>query len=271
MRIKKKEEAGNRGVVCRRSGFCHGEVSNTDCLFVVVVVGFEAHTVCASTPFFASRRFSLFWKRFSSRSSKTFSGFVRFRRCARRRLFFTRKNRKEKIYREREIEKVTARTVSVWTRTCTRVRVSVYTLTTVLVCACVHARGSQTLGWLLENTCFRSVRVSLRIHYHQHTGGHYKCPARPHGATDTSTFYHSEYWFSQCCWGRLVISSQVSDWTLELFANISAKELKAQTNAAKETGIFTIPAELLRSFLIITRQILDNERQSAGLHWLHLF
>lgn len=102
VRIKKKEEAGNRGVVCRRSGFCHGEVSNTDCLFVVVVVGFEAHTVCASTPFFASRRFSLFWKRFSSRSSKTFSGFVRFRRCARRRLFFTRKNRKEKIYRERD-------------------------------------------------------------------------------------------------------------------------------------------------------------------------
>lgn len=36
MRIKK--EAGNRGVVCRRSGLYHREVSNTDCLFVVVVV-----------------------------------------------------------------------------------------------------------------------------------------------------------------------------------------------------------------------------------------
>lgn len=47
-----KKEAGNRGVVCRRSGFCHGEVSNTDCLFVVV--GFEAHTLGAFTSFSCS-------------------------------------------------------------------------------------------------------------------------------------------------------------------------------------------------------------------------
>ena len=115
MRIKKKEEeAGNRGVVCRRSGFCHGEVSNTDCLVVVVVVGFEAHTVLCLHAFFASRRSSLFWKRFSSRFSKTFSGFVRFRRCARRRFFFffyAQKRKEKKI--GREIEKVTTRTVSV--------------------------------------------------------------------------------------------------------------------------------------------------------------
>lgn len=167
-------------------------MSNTDCLFVVVVVGFEAHTVCASTPFFASRRFSLFGSGSRVVPVKLSRGLCAFV-AVRGGVFFLRAKTERKKYIEREIEKVTARTVSVWTRTCTRVRVSVYTLTTVLVCAYVHARGSQTLGWLLENTCFRSVRVSLRIHYHQHRGGHYKCPARPHGATDTSTFYHSEY------------------------------------------------------------------------------
>lgn len=73
---KKEEEAGNPGVVFMKSGFIHGKVSNTRSFFcvvvVVVIVGFEAHTVCASTPF---RRFSPLWKRVSSR--ETFSrGFV---------------------------------------------------------------------------------------------------------------------------------------------------------------------------------------------------
>lgn len=162
-------------------------MSNTDCLFVVVVVGFEAHTVFSRPA--ASLCFGSGSRVVPVKLSRGLCAFV----AVRGGVFFLRAKTERKKYIEREIEKVTARTVSVWTRTCTRVRVSVYTLTTVLVCAYVHARGSQTLGWLLENTCFRSVRVSLRIHYHQHRGGHYKCPARPHGATDTSTFYHSEY------------------------------------------------------------------------------
>ena len=110
--------------------------------------------------------------------------------CAAGFFFFFLRAKKKGKKRERERLKKSRHGLSpFWTRTCTRVHVSVYTLRTVLLCACVHARGSQMQRWLHENTCFRTVRVSLRIHYHQHAGGHCKCPARPDGGTNTSTFF----------------------------------------------------------------------------------
>lgn len=43
-----KTEAGSRGVVCERSGFCHGAVSTNQPSVYIRVVGFEAQAVCAS-------------------------------------------------------------------------------------------------------------------------------------------------------------------------------------------------------------------------------
>lgn len=117
-----KKEAGNRGVVCRRSGFCHGEVSNTDCLFVVVV-GFEAHTVGAFTPFSCSAASLCFGSRFRGVSIDFFRDCSLWLLCV---VAFPRVNIYINIRREREREEVTARSVSVWTRTFTRVRECVY-------------------------------------------------------------------------------------------------------------------------------------------------
>ncbi len=149
MRIKK--EAGNRAVCSIRSGFFHGEVSNTVCLFVFVV-GFEAHTVCASTPFSRSVAPLRFGSGFWVVSMNFFPGLSLSGGVPKR----------QHIHRE----KVTARSVCVWTLTFTCVRVSAYKWISVCVylnmCAraCVHTRGSQTRKWLLENTCFSVLRVS---------------------------------------------------------------------------------------------------------------
>lgn len=127
-----KKEAGNRGVVCRRSGFCHGEVSNTDCLFVVV--GFEAHTLGAFT--FVFRRFSLFWKQISRSFNRLFPGlFALVTVCGG---VSTRKYLYK--YTKREREKKSRRGLSPFGHGLLRVCASAYTCLSKCTRVCAHAR-----------------------------------------------------------------------------------------------------------------------------------
>lgn len=186
-----KKEAGNRGVVCRRSGFCHGEVSNTDCLFVVVV-GFEAHTVGAFTPFSCSAASLCFGSRFRGVSIDFFRDCSLWLLCV---VAFPRVNIYINIRRERERRSHGAVCLRLDTDfyACARVRIRVY----LSARACVHTRGSQTRKWLLENTCSSIVRVSMSLRTDliriSTTLVYYMCAARPHAATNISSFYKSKY------------------------------------------------------------------------------
>lgn len=185
-----KKEAGNRGVVCRRSGFCHGEVSNTDCLFVVV--GFEAHTVGAFTPFSCSAASLCFGSRFRGVSIDFFRDCSLWLLCV---VAFPRANIYINIRRERE--KKSRRGLSPFGHGLLRVCASAYTCLSKCTRVCVHTRGSQTRKWLLENTCSSIVRVSMSLRIDliriSTTLVYYMCAARPHAATNISSFYKSKY------------------------------------------------------------------------------
>lgn len=139
------------------------------------------------------RRFSLFWKQISRSFNRLFPGlFALVTVCGG---VSTRKYLYKYTKRERERRSHGAVCLRLDTDfyACARVRIRVY----LSARACVHTRGSQTRKWRLENTCSSIVRVSMSLRTDliriSTTLVYYMCAARPHAATNISSFYKSQY------------------------------------------------------------------------------
>lgn len=259
MRIKKTEEAGNRGVVCTRSGLFHGEVSNW-LSFCCCCWVWSLYSLCLHAFFFALRRplccgsgFRIVWLNFHGGL------------CAR--LLFPRV--KIDLKKNKKTEEVTAPVVSVWTRTFTRVRVSACAFISLrvsaCVCVCKRARActctcevpKQESGFLktLELLSIVRVSVTLRIHYHQHASVCYKCAAPTHSAANTETF-------------QLILSLLLrkAGFVLSKFMmrslNYSQKfsQLKIKVDKFWQRKLSVL---FLQTFPITNQQTLNNDQQAC--------